>query len=142
MATRLHFSSLVEWVAAAALMGLIVVGGSFLVREFHNVSALMPISARETPLSVPPPVASVPPRMVSIPVLLLSQGKEVRVGDSASQVASRLGSDVQVESESVERAAAGERVIRFYRSGGRRFILAIEPFEPGAEPRVSAIYVQ
>jgi hypothetical protein len=142
MAARVHFSSLLEWVAAAALMGLIVMLGSIVIREFRNVSALMPVSARETSASVPASLVSVRPRMVSIPLLLLDRDKEIRIGDSRSQVESRLGDAGRVENETVERGAAGERLISTYQYGGRRFSLAFEPFEPGAEPRVSAIYVQ
>lgn len=137
-ATRARVGSILEWFVAAAFIVIAFAAGSIVVREFRTVSAVMPVSAREAP----EPPASVPPRTVSVPVLLLSNGKQVRVGESASLVADRLGREAEVGSPSIERAPNGERVTRFYEQAGTRFVLVFEPFEPGAEPRVAAIYLQ
>ena len=60
----------------AAVLGL----GSIVVREFRTVSAVTPVIAREA-LSPSPVPAGVPSRAVSVPMLLLPDGKEVRVGE-------------------------------------------------------------
>jgi hypothetical protein len=139
-ATPVRFRSIVEWVLAAGFLVGALAAGSMVVREFRTVNAVIPVSAREAP--APLPAAAVPPRTVSVPMLPLSDGKEIRVGDLASQVAARLGKDDEVGRQSVERAPNGERVTRFYAHAGTRFVLVFEPSEEGAEPRVAAIYLQ
>jgi hypothetical protein len=99
-----------------------------------------PVIAHDAALPDPP--AAVPPRAISVPVLLLSNGVELRVGDSAEEVAVRLGRQAEVAVSSIDRTAAGERVTRFYEQGGMRFIVVLEPFAADAQVRVAAIYVQ
>lgn len=140
-ATRARFGSAIEWVLAAAFIIAAVAVASIIVRELRTISATMPVIAREaqSPAVVP---AGVPARAVSVPVLLLSGKKEVRVGDSVSAVAARLGRDAEVGSQTVERSRFGERLTRFYEHRGTRFVLVFEPFEARGEPRVAAIYLQ
>ena len=140
-ATRARFGSAIEWVLAAAFIIAAVVVASIVVRELRTVSASMPVIAREpqAPAIVP---AGVPARAVSVPVLLLPGKKEVRVGDSVSAIAARLGRGAEVGSQMVERSRFGERLTRFYELGGTRFVLVFEPFEARGEPRVAAIYLQ
>lgn len=139
-ATRVRFGSAIEWVLAAIFIVAALAIGQVVVRELRTVSAAMPVTAREAPAPAPP--AGVPARAVSVPVLLLADGKEVRVGDSASQIAARLGREAEVGKQTVERAPIGERLTRFYEHAGTRFVLVFEPFERNAEPRVAAIYLQ
>jgi hypothetical protein len=141
--TRVHVESILEWVLAAAFIMVMLGAGSVIVREFRTVTAGTPVIAREAPslVAVPSP-AGVPPRSVSVPVLLLPDGSSVRVGEALSQIAGRLGRQAEVGTQSVERAPNGERLIRFYEHAGSRFVLVFEPFEPDAEPRVAAIYLQ
>ena len=106
----------------------------------RTVSAATTVSAREAVPVVPTP-AGLPPRAVSVPVLLLSDGKEVRVGDNFDSVASSLGPQAGLGGQWVEPVAGGERVIRDYDYAGTRFVLVFEPVERGAELRVAAIYV-
>jgi hypothetical protein len=140
-ATRARFGSAIEWVLAAAFIVGGVAVASIVVRELRTVSASMPVIAREAqaPAVVP---AGVPARAVSVPVLLLPGKKEVRVGDTFSAIAARLGRDAEVGSQTVERSRFGERLTRFYELGGTRFVLVIEAFEAKGEPRVAAIYLQ
>lgn len=140
-ATRVRFQPVVEWVAAAACITTLFAIGSLAVREFRTVSAVTPVSAREPLPAVPPPTA-VPSRAVSVPMLLLADGKEVRVGDSLSAVAAHLGRQAEEGRQTVERAAYGERLTRFYEHAGTQFVLVFEPFEVGAEARVAAIYLR
>jgi len=140
-ATRARFGSAIEWVLAAVFIIAAVAVASIVVRELRTVSASMPVIAREAqpPAAVP---AGVPARAVSVPVLLLPGKKEVRVGDTFSAIAARLGRDAEVGSQTVERSRFGERLTRFYELGGTRFVLVFEPFEARGEPKVAAIYLQ
>jgi hypothetical protein len=139
-ATRVRFGSAIEWgLAVVFILGVMGIG-SIVVRETRTLTAAMPVSARE--VTPPAPPAGVPARVVSVPVLLLPKGKDVRVGDSASQIAARLGREAEVGSQTVERAPLGERLTRFYEYGAMRFVLVFEPFERDGEPRVAAIYLQ
>ena len=142
-ATRVRYESLLEWAVAAASMVALVALGSLVMREFRTVSAVMPVIAREAP---PAPVvaapAGVPARAVSVPMLLLSDGNEVRVGETLSAIAERLGRQAEAGLQSVERAAFGERLTRFYEHAGTQFVLVFEPFEQDGEPRIAAIFLQ
>jgi hypothetical protein len=103
----------------------------------------MPVIAREAPAPPQPPTpAGVPSRAVSVPVLLLPDGKDVRVGESLTQIAARLGRQAEAGPQSVERGVVGERLTRFYEYGGTKFVLVFEPFERDAEPRIAAIFLQ
>ena len=139
-ATRARFGSLVEWILAAVCIVAILALGSLAVREFRTVAAVTPVIAHEAALPDPP--AAVPPRAISVPVLLLPNGVELRVGDPAAEVASRLGRQAEVAEPSIDRSPAGERVTRFYEQGGTRFVVVLEPFAGDAQVRVAAIYMQ
>jgi hypothetical protein len=139
-ATRARFGSLLEWILAAACIIAILALGSLAVREFRTVAAVTPVIAHGAALPDPP--AAVPPRAISVPVLLLPNGVELRVGDLAAEVASRLGRQAEVAVPSIDRSPTGERVTRFYEQGGTRFVVVLEPFAGDAEVRVAALYVQ
>jgi len=140
-ATRVRFESFIEWAVAAAFIVAILAAGSVAVREVRTVNAVTPVIAREARPDPPVP-AGVPSRAVSVPVLLLADGKAIRVGDSLSAIALRLGRQAEVGVQSVERAPNGERLTRFYEHAGTRFVLVFEPFQRDAEPRIAAIYLQ
>ena len=140
--TRVRVESVLEWVLAAAFILVALAVGSLVVREFRTVSAVTSIIAREAPAPVAAAPAAVPPRAVSVPVLLLPDGNAVRVGETLSDVAARLGRQAEAGAQAVERAPNGERLTRFYEHAGSRFVLVFEPFERNAEPKVAAIYLQ
>jgi len=139
--TRFRFGSILEWVLAAALTATAVVVGSSLFQELRNVRAVVPVLAVEA-VSQPEAPAGIPSRAVSVPMLLLDNGREVQLGDRASEVAERLGTAVTVLSESLERDAVKERLTRFYSAVGLQFVLVFEAIERNAEPRVAAIYMR
>jgi hypothetical protein len=85
--------------------------------------------------------AVVPDRAVSVPVLPFNDGRELRVGDTASAIAERLGRSAEEGRQYTDQGTLGERHTRFYEYGGLRFILVFEPFERNGEPRVAAIYL-
>jgi hypothetical protein len=95
-------------------------------------------AARPIVASIP---AAVPPRAVSVPVLPFLDGKEVRVGETVSTVATRLGRAAESGRQEIDRGSLGERLTRFYEYAGSRFILVFEPFERNGEARVAAIYL-
>lgn len=140
-ATRVRFESFVEWAVAAAFIVAALAAGSVVVREFRTVNAVTPVIAREAvpPASVP---AGVPSRAVNVPVLLLADGNVIRVGDSLSEIALRLGRQAEAGRQSVDAAPNGERLTRFYDHVGTRFVLVFEPLQRDAEPRIAAIYLQ
>ena len=140
-ATRKRFESLVEWAVAVAFITAVLGLGSVFVREFRTVSAVTPVIARE-PVHTSPVPAGVPSRAVSVPMLLLRDGKEVRVGDTLVAIASRFTREAEVGREIIDRAPNGERLTRFYEYEGTQFVLVFEPFEVGRALRVAGIYLK
>ena len=144
MATiRVRFGSFLEWLLAAAFVAgaatLLSIGRT----EILKVRAVIPVIAGEALVSDMP--AGVPPRSVSVPMLLLGNGRAVRLGDRASVVADRLGDASQVLSESLDRSEMRERVTRVYNHLGTQFVLVFEDFEDierNAELKVAAIYLR
>ena len=139
-ATRVRFAPVLEWLCAAAIMAGLLVAGLAVVREFRDVRALTPVLAREAPVPDVPPVLA--PRAVSLPMLLLADGKAIRIGERASGIVEKLGRRAQVGSETVERDGATERITRLYSYAGTQFALVFEVNRPDAAPRVVAIYRQ
>ena len=137
----LRFGPVVEWLIAAAFLCATVAVGSLIVQALR--SSPPPVSrsvqaARPMVTSIP---ASIPARAVSVPVLPFLDGKDVRIGETASVVAARLGRAAESGRQEVDRGSLGERLTRFYEYAGSRFILVFEPFERNGEPRVAAIYL-
>jgi hypothetical protein len=140
LSARLRLAPLVEWLIAAAFLCATVAVASLVVRELRGpvrISAATP-AARPLVASVPP---SVPARAVSVPVLPFLDGKDIRVGDTASAVAARLGRAAEIGRQDVDRGTLGERLTRFYEYAGSKFIVVFEPFERNGEARVAAIYL-
>jgi len=137
---RFRLAPLVEWLIAAAFLCATVAVASLVVREMQGparISAATP-AARPLVASIP---ASVPARAVSVPVLPFIDGKEIRVGDTAVDVAARLGRGAEVGRQDVDRGTLGERLTRVYEYAGSKFILVFEPFERNGASRVAAIYL-
>lgn len=139
--TRIRFGSILEWLLAAVFIAAAVVVGSSVITEFRTVRPVVPVIASEAAV-YPEAPSGIPSRAVSVPLLLLGNGREVRLGDPASEVAARLGTAVRVLSESLERSAVRERLTRFYSDVGVQFVVVFEALERNAEPRVAAIYLR
>ncbi len=136
---RFRLTPVFEWVVAALFLGATVLVGSMILRELRPSQPLrVAQAARPAVASVP---AAVPARAVSVPVLPFLDGKEVRVGETVSAVAARLGRAAENGRQEVDRGSLGERLTRFYEYEGSRFILVFEPFERNGEARVAAIYL-
>ena len=140
-ATRARFGSVLEWIVAAAFMVAAFFGGSVIMRELRTVDAAMPVIAREAVVNVVAP-DGLPPRAVSVPVLLLPDGRQVRVGETFAAIAGRLGREAEVGTQTVEPGRFGDRLTRFYEHQGTRFVLVFEPSERDGVPKVAAIYLQ
>jgi len=136
---RFRLAPVFEWVVAALFLIATLAVGSMILRELrpsptvHTVQAARPLVA-----SIP---AAVPARAVSVPVLPFLDGKEIRIGETVSAVAARLGRAAESGRQEVDRGSLGERLTRFYEYAGSRFILVFEPFERNGEVRVAAIYL-
>jgi hypothetical protein len=136
---RFPLAPVFEWVVAALFLVATVVVGSMILRQLTPTPSVRVIpAARPVIASIP---AAVPPRAVSVPVLPFLDGKEVRIGETVSVVAARLGRAAESGRQEVDRGSLGERLTRFYEYAGSRFILVFEPFERNGEVRVAAIYL-
>lgn len=137
---RARLASALEWVVAALFLSATIAVASLLVRDLRD----QPLRTRPAPAARPvaanvPP--SIPERALSVPVLPLIDGKEVRIGDTVSAVAARLGRAAESGRQEVDRGSLGERLTRFYDYAGAHFILVFEPFEQDGEARLAAIYL-
>ena len=137
--SRDGIAGLLEWIVAVAGIVAVLAIGSVLVRDLRTVSAVTPVIAHEETLPDPP--ATVPARSVSVPVLLLSDGAELRVGDTAAELTRRLGSGAEVAPATIDRIPSGDRVTRFYAQGGQRFAVVLEPLASDGQMRIAAIYL-
>lgn len=138
--SRIRLTPVFEWLVAAAFLAATVAVGSLIVGELRPALPARAETPAARPLIASIP-AAVPARAVSVPVLPFIDGKEIRVGETVSAVAARLGRSAEVGRQEVDRGALGERLTRFYEYAGSRFILVFEPFERNGEARVAAIYL-
>jgi hypothetical protein len=139
--SRLRIAPVFEWLIAAAFLCATLAVASLIVRELRTpppIRAASDQAARPIVASVP---AAVPERAVSVPVLPFLDGKEIRVGETVSAVAARLGRAAEIGRQEIDQGALGERLTRFYEYTGTRFIVVFEPFERNGEARVAAIYL-
>ena len=135
--TRISFSG--EVLTAAVFLASTVLVGSLIVRELRVAPR-----AVSTPAAAAPASASdeaVPPEAVSVPVLTFG-AHEIKVGDTLTVTLSQLDSTITLAKKVVQTSPLGQREVRSYEVSGVKFILVAEPFERGAEPRLSAIYLQ
>jgi len=135
---RARLGSALEWLVAAAFLAASILVATLIVRELRTAPRAAAVP--EPPVSALP--AGVPTRAISVPVLLLLDGKEVRVGDGVDRVARTLGRSAEVGTQLADRGALGERLTRFYEYNDTRFVLVFEPFERNGELRVAGIYLQ
>ncbi len=138
-AARSRLGSLLEWLIAAAVIALVLAVASVVWREIRTLTAVTPVIAGA---AVVEPPAAVPPRTISVPMLVLADGKEIRVGARLSDVVAAVGQAAQVGADAVERVAGRNRLTRFYDYIGSRFAVIAEPADASADARIVAIYLQ
>src|SRR5690606_24262458 len=73
---RARLGSVLEWIVAAAFLAASILVATLIVRELRTAPRAAAVP--EPPVSALP--AGVPTRAISVPVLLLLDGREVRVG--------------------------------------------------------------
>jgi hypothetical protein len=135
---RLRLASALEWIVAAAFLAATVGVASLIL---HDIRATPVRASGAVPVSVAAVPPSVPIGAVSVPVLTFADGRAIRVGDTATAVADRLGRTADTGREEVDRGRLGQRLTRFYEYSGFRFVVVYEPFERNGTPRISAIYL-
>jgi hypothetical protein len=135
---RVRLGSALEWAVAALFLFATFGVGSLVLRELRAV-AVAGSTVQPAAFAVGAP-AGVAERAVSVQVLLLSHGKEVRVGDTAEHVAAVLGREAETGAQRADVGPAGERITRFYDFSGTRFALVFESVT--GKPKVTAIYIQ
>ncbi|HEY8548499.1 MAG TPA: hypothetical protein VIL35_00970 [Vicinamibacterales bacterium] len=135
---RIRVGSALEWVVAALFLFATLGVGSLVLRELRAAAAVTSPVGPATFAAVAP--AGLSERAVSVQLLLLEQGKEIKVGDTAARVAELLGREAETGAQHADVGPAGERITRFYDYSGTRFALVFETL--GGEPKVTAIYIQ
>jgi hypothetical protein len=140
-ALRLRLESALEWGVAAAFLAATLAVASMIFQDLRGPGVLRAEAPRPEAAIVPSTPAAVPAGAVSVPVLPFSDGKEIRVGDTAADVMARLGRAAETGREEADRGRLGQRVTRFYEYAGFRFIVVYEPFERNGAPRIGAIYL-
>jgi hypothetical protein len=140
-ALRLRLASALEWGVAAAFLAATLAVASLILQDMRGPSVRAAAAPAEAAASVTAIPAAIPSGAVSVPVLPFRDGKEIRVGDTAAAVTSRLGRAAESGREESDRGRLGQRLTRFYEYAGFRFIVVYEPFERNGEPRIGAIYL-
>jgi hypothetical protein len=141
---RTRLGSAVEWVVAAIFLLATVAVGSAVLRELRAAASAGPDPARpaiSTGATAALP-ASLGPKAVSVPLLILAEGRELHVGDTAARVADVLGREAETGVQQSDIGPSGERTTRFYDYSGTRFALVFEQPTGAPSPRVTAIYLQ
>jgi hypothetical protein len=138
--STIRLSAIAEWLIAASFLFATAMLVALIVRELRPEPALDAAGAPAPTLSATP--AAIPSGAISVPVLPLADGTELKLGQSMSVIAERLGRAAESGRQEVDRVANGERLTRFYEYRGTSFILVFEPFEAKGEPRLAAIYLR
>jgi hypothetical protein len=139
---RTRVGSAVEWVVAAAFLLATLAVGSLVLRELRAAASAGPENANTAVTAAAALPASLGPKAVSVPLLILAEGKELRVGDSGARVAEVLGREAETGVQQSDIGPNGERTTRFYDYSGTRFALVFESPQKGGAPRITAIYLQ
>jgi len=138
-ALRLRLASALEWAVAAAFLAATVGVASLVLHDMRGPTLRAATPAQQPAVTAVP--AAVPAGAVSVPVLTFSDGRDIRVGDTAVDVAGRLGRSADTGREEADRGRLGQRLTRFYQYAGFHFLVVYEPFEKNGVPRISAIYL-
>ena len=131
--SRLGFTA--DALATGAALVSVLLVGLLTAREVHDA----PWAKASRPSSS---IATVPQEAVSVPALILGDTAGIRVGDRAASALGRLTGPVRFISRIEEGGPMGTREVRSYQRADTAFIVVLEPFERGAEPRVAAIYLR
>ena len=128
---NLHALATGAWVASLFLVALLA------AREFR----VAPWAVSPANRLLSSTTAAVPAEAVSVPALILGAAS-IRVGDRVADALGHLTGSVRFLDRVEERGPLGTREVRSYQRADMDFILVLEPFERGGEPRVAAIYLK
>jgi hypothetical protein len=133
---RFRVGAFFEWVAAGFLVALLV-----WVISVPAQRALGPgveASLVEVPSRNPP---GVPASAVHVPIMLLRDGREIRVGDLHTRLETLLPARLADGPAIPSNAEFGERHTRAYVVDRRKFYIVCERPQPAAPMRVAGIYL-
>jgi hypothetical protein len=136
-ATRSRLGFNVDALATGASLVSVLLVGFLAAREFRDAPGTLSKASRPSSS-----IATVPPEAVSVPSLVLGDAPAIRVGERAASALEQLTAPVRFVSRIEERGPMGTREVRSYQRADTAFILVLEPFARGAEPRVAAIYLR
>jgi hypothetical protein len=136
---RIRLAAMLEWAVAASFLTATVAVAVMILAQFRPMPVAHATGVARPLVETTP--AAIPPRAVSVPLLPFVDGRNIRVGETLSAVALRLGRAAETGQQEVDRGSLGERLTRFYEHSGSRFILVFEPFERNGEQRIAAIYL-
>lgn len=133
---RRRISSLVEWAAAAlGVMALVWIVSVPLQRSLGRRGEA---AVAQVNTAAPP---GVPAAATNVPVMLLLDGREIRVGDLRARLDEVLPPQLADGPPHVSRAQFGDRHSRAFIVDGARFYVVCERTEPNGAMRVSGIYL-
>ena len=133
---RLRLGSFVEWVVAA--LGVVALGWVIAVPVARVTGPRVEAALVETREGLPPGVAS---DATSVPVMLLRDGRALRLGDLESRLRQVLPDRLADGVPHLSSGQFGDRQTRTYRVDGVRVQIVVERMERGGPPRVSGIFV-
>jgi hypothetical protein len=133
---RLRVGSLFEWLAAALALAVLV---WLVYTPIQRVlGPRVEASLVDVPVARPP---GVPAGATSMPVMLLLEGREIRVGLPHNRLVQILPDSLATAPILRSNAEFGERHTRTYMVDGRKFYVVCERREPGGALRVAGIYL-
>lgn len=133
---RLLVGSLVEWGAAG--LGVLVLGWIVSGPIQRAVGPHVEAAIASDASALPP---GVPPGAVNIPLVLLLDGREIRIGDLHAHLDETLPPQLADGPAFESRTPFGDRHTRRYVVSGARFYVVCERSESGGPLRVSGIYL-
>jgi hypothetical protein len=132
----LRFGSLVEWFIAA--LGVAALGWVISVPIAWLTGPRVEASLTDSYDGRPP---GVPSAATSVPVMLLMDGRAIRLGDVESRLRQILPDRLVEGPPHLTNGEFGDRQTRTYRVDGIRLQIVLERTERGGPPRIAAIFV-
>jgi hypothetical protein len=133
---RFRIGAVFEWMAAAAgVLGLVWL---LSVPVQRLIGPRVEASLVDVPAPLPP---GVPAGASSVPVMLLSDGREIRLGELHSRLLQLLPDNLVNAPTVRTNGEFGERQTRTYIVDGMKFFVVSERMEPGGPVRISGIYL-
>ena len=133
---RWRIGSVFEWMAAG--LGVFALVWVLSVPVQHLTGPRVDAALVDVREKLPP---GVPGGVAGVPVMLLLDGRAIRIGDLQATVVALLPERIADGPPHVSAGEFGDRVTRAYRIDGSRVYLVYERSERGGPMRVSGIFV-